>query len=174
MLAHIVGGGPVWPLWLTGTVLFGGAVAAMVVPHTLRRACLGVSGVGLVATVVVYALLPSAPTAPRDVSSTVSAPSAAASVNSPVVVRVCGGSAIVPGANQLLSLSVDGHQVAEVKSNTAAVNVNAGQHTLRVELLTAQHIEYAPPVLTEETITVSGIGPLAQPPDRAPPSASTP
>jgi hypothetical protein len=38
MLAHILGGGPVWPLWLTGTLLFGGAVAAMAVPRTLRRA----------------------------------------------------------------------------------------------------------------------------------------
>jgi hypothetical protein len=28
-LAHIVGDGPLWPLWLTGTLLFGGAVAAM-------------------------------------------------------------------------------------------------------------------------------------------------
>ena len=31
MLVHIIGGGPVWPLWLTGTVLFGGE-ATIVTP----------------------------------------------------------------------------------------------------------------------------------------------
>jgi len=68
ILAHIIGGGPVWPLWLTGALLFGGAVAAMAVPHALRRICLAVAGVGLVATVAVYVALPSAPPAPAGLS----------------------------------------------------------------------------------------------------------
>jgi hypothetical protein len=45
-----------------------------------------------------------------------------------------------------------------------------GKHRLHVELVTSAHREFAPPALTDETITVSGIGPLPQLPDcpRAP------
>jgi hypothetical protein len=162
-LAHILGGGPVWPLWITGALLFGGAVATMAAPQALRRACLAVSGVGLAATVVVYVLLPTAPSAPLGLSVRIAAPAASATVTSPVLVKVCGTSAI-PGAGQLLSISVDGRQVAEVNADTAAVTVAAGTHTLRVELVTTDHRAYAPPVLTDAEITVSGIGPLAHAP----------
>ncbi len=51
--------------------------------------------------------------------------------------------------------------MAEVNADTAAVTVAPGTHTLRVELVTTDHRAYAPPVLTDETITVSGLGPLA-------------
>lgn len=82
-LAHIVGGGPVWPLWVTGTLLFGGAVAV--------------------------------------------------------------------------------------------VSVARGEHTLRVELVNSAHRQYAPPVLTDETVTVAGYGaPAAPPPDCPTAPASTP
>jgi hypothetical protein len=52
----------------------------------------------------------------------------------------------------------------------AAINVESGKHRLHVELVTSAHREFAPPMLTDETITVSGIGPLPQLPDcpRAP------
>lgn len=163
-LAHIVGGGPVWPLWLTGALLFGGAVASMAVPRALRRVCLGVSGVGLVATIAVYALLPAAPPAPRGLVLSIASPRDGATVTSPVVVRVCAGAENVPGAGRLLSLSVDGRQVAEVKDGTAAINVAGGRHSLRAELLTSAHRAYAPPVLTDVAIIVSGVGPLAPPP----------
>ena len=163
-LAHIVGGGPVWPLWITGTLLFGGAVAAMAVPLRLRRACLAAAMLGLVATVVVYTLLPSSPPAPQGLSVRIVAPTAAA-VTSPVLVKVCGGTSNLPGTGRLLSISIDGRQVAEVDADTAAVTVAAGTHILRAELVTSAHLEYAPPVLTDETITVSGLGPLAQAPD---------
>jgi hypothetical protein len=165
MVAHLLGGGPVWPLWVTGTLLFGGAVASMAVPQRLRRACLAVSGVGLVATIVVYLLLPAAPPAPRGLSLSIAAPPAGATVTSPVVVRVCAGANSVPGAGRLLSISVDVHQVAEVNVGAAAVNVESGEHSLRVKLVTSAHREFAPPVLTEESITVSGTGPLLQLPN---------
>ncbi len=164
MLAHIVGGGPTWPLWLTGTLLFGGAVAAMAVPQTLRRACLAVALVGLVSTVVVYALLPAAPGAPQGLAIRIVAPTADATVTSPVLVEVCGGASSIPGAGRLLSISVDGRQVAEVDAGAAAVTLAPGTHTIRAELVTTNHIEFAPPVLTDETISVSGLGPLASPP----------
>jgi hypothetical protein len=165
MLAHIIGGGPVWPLWITGAVLFGGVVAAMAVPQALRRVCLAVAGVGLVATVAVYVALPSAPPAPAGLSLSIAAPVAGAIVTSPVVIRVCAGSTALPGTGRLLNISVDGRQVAEVNAGTAAVNVDTGTHTVRVELVTATHRAFAPPVLTDETIVVSGIGPLSPPPD---------
>jgi hypothetical protein len=118
----------------------------------------------LVATVVVYTLLPSSPPAPQGLSVRIVAPTAAA-VTSPVLVKVCGGTSNLPGTGRLLSISIDGRQVAEVDADTAAVTVAAGTHILRAELVTSAHLEYAPPVLTDETITVSGLGPLAQAPD---------
>jgi hypothetical protein len=78
-LAHIVGGGPVWPLWTTGSLLCGSAV---------------------------------------------------------------------PGTGRLLSVSVDGRQVDEVNADAAVVTVATGEHTLRVELVTTTHQEYAPPGCT--------------------------
>ena len=144
-----------WPLWITGTLLFGGRWARMAADPAVRRAFLAVAGVGLVATVAVYVLLPSAPSAPLGLSVRIATPAASATVTSPVLVTVCGTSDI-PGRGRLLSVSIDGRQVAEVDANSAAVTVTAGTHTLRVELVTTDHRAYAPPVLTEETITVAG------------------
>jgi hypothetical protein len=174
MLAHLLGGGPLWPLWFTGSLLFGGAVASMAVPQTMRRWCLALSGVGLVATIVVYVLLPVAPAAPHGLSLGIAAPVDGAIVTSPVVVRVCAGATSVPGAGRLLSISIDGRQVAEVSTDTAAVSVDSGEHMVRVELVTSAHREYAPPVLTNETITVSGVGPLSEPPNCSLAADSTP
>ncbi len=173
-VAHILGGGPVWPLWLTGALLFGGAVAAMAVPLRARRVCLAVAGLGLVSTCVVYALLPSAPSAPRGLSVQIAAPSTATAITSPVLVKVCGGASAIPGTGRLLSISVDGRQVAEVSADTAVVSMSAGSHTLRAELVTSQHREYAPPVLTDVTVTVTGIGPLGTAPDCPAPANSGP
>jgi hypothetical protein len=164
MLAHILGGGPVWPLWITGTVLFGGGVAAMAASGRLRRACLAASGVGLVATVAVYAAIPATPPAPAGVSLRIVSPPADAVVTSPLAVRVCATGSAVPGSGRLLSISVDGRQVAEVDVDAAVVTVARGEHTLRVELVTTSHREYAPPLLTDETVTVGGVGVLTAPP----------
>jgi hypothetical protein len=164
MLAHILGGGPVWPLWITGTVLFGGGVAAMAASGRLRRACLAASGVGLVATVAVYAAIPATPPAPAGVSLRIVSPPAGAVVTSPLAVRVCATGSAVQGSGRLLSISVDGRQVAEVDVDAAVVTVARGEHTLRVELVTTSHREYAPPLLTDETVTVGGVGVLTTPP----------
>lgn len=166
-LAHIVGGGPVWPLWITGSLLFGGAVAAMAAAGRLRRACLVASGVGLVATVAVYAAIPAAPVAPAGVSLSIASPPAGATVTSPLAVRVCATGSAVPGSGRLLSVSVDGRQVAEVDADTTVVMLAAGEHALRVELVTSSHHEYAPPVLTDENVSVGGVGVLTAPPECA-------
>jgi hypothetical protein len=167
-VAHIVGGGPVWPLWITGALLFGGAVAAMAASGWLRRACLAASGAGLVATVAVYAAIPAAPPAPAGVSLRIASPAAGAMVTSPLAVRVCASGSAVPGSGRLLSVSIDGHQVAEVNADAAVVTVGTGEHTLRVELVTMTHHEYAPPVLTDETVSVGGAGVLTTPPECTP------
>lgn len=155
-----------WPLWLTGALLFGGAVGAMFVRRpTLHRACVTSAIVGLAATIAVYVLLPAVPTAPPGLSLSIAAPHDGTTVTSPVVVRACAGANRVPGAGRLLSISVDGRQVAELQTDTAAINLSAGEHRLRVELVTSAHQAYAPPVLTDESITVAGVGPLSPAPD---------
>ena len=164
MVAHIVGGGAAWPLWVTGTLMFGGGLGAMAVPGHRRRVCLAIAGVGLAATVAVYVALPAAPAAPAGLSLRLAAPADGATVTSPLVVRVCASGSTVTGNGRLLSVSVDGHQVAEVSADSAAVNASTGQHLLRVELVTRDHRAYAPPVLTDATVTVTGTGSLTPPP----------
>lgn len=155
-----------WPLWLTGALLFGGAVGALFVRRpTLHRALRTSAIVGLVSTIAVYVLLPAAPAAPSGLSLSIAAPRDGATVTSPVVVRACAGTIRVPGAGRLLSISVDGRQVAELPTDTAAITLSNGEHSLRVELVTSAHQAYAPPVLTDETVTVSGVGPVSPPPD---------
>jgi hypothetical protein len=63
----------------------------------------------------------------------------------------------VPGAGRLLDISVDGRLVAEVSRDTASITAASGEHTVRVELVTSAHREYAPPVVTDQTIAVSGV-----------------
>lgn len=168
VVAHIVGGGAVWPRWVTSAALFGGAVAAAPASGAVRRAWLTAAGAGLAATVVADALLPAAPSAPVGVSLRIAAPAAGTTVTSPVAVRVCDRGAAVPGAGRLLSISLDGRQIAEVGSDSAVVNAAAGSHTLRAEVVTSDHREYAPPVLTDELVTVSGPGTLGAVPECAP------
>jgi hypothetical protein len=168
VVAHIVGGAAAWPLWLTGTALFGGAVAAMAVPVRWRRACIAAAGVGFVATAGVYVLLPTSPPAPAGLSLRIAAPADGATVTSPLTVRVCAPGMSLPGPGRLLSVSVDGRQVAEVAADSAAVNTTTGQHTLRAELVTTDHRAYAPPVLTDTIVTVSGPGSLTTPQGCAP------
>jgi hypothetical protein len=160
-----VSGGPAWALWLTGTLLFGGGVAVMAVQPSRRRVFMAVAAAGLVSTVAVYALLPVAPSAPRGLTLTIAAPPAGATVTTPIAVRVCAGAGDVPGPGRLLSISVDGRQVAELTSSMAAIDTAGGEHTLRAELVTTAHRQYAPPVLDDQTFRVSGSGPLTQPPD---------
>ena len=174
MLAHILGSGSPWPLWITAGVLLGGAVAAMFAPPRWHRLCVALAVVGGIATILVYVLVPGAPAAPPGLSLHIAAPVAGATVTSPVVLRVCDGATSVPGAGRLMDISVDGRLVAEVSRDTASITAAAGEHTVRVELVTSAHREYAPPVVTDETIAVSGVGPLSPPPDCASAPGGTP
>ena len=159
VIAHVVGGGPAWPLWITASLMFGGGLAAAAGRARSRRTALAAAAVGLVGTVV-YLLLPSAPTAPAGIALRISSPPEGATVTSPVLVEACSAAATLPGTGRLLSISVDGRQVAEVSSSPFVLNVGTGRHTLRAELVTADHREYAPPLLADVAITVSGAGTL--------------
>ncbi|MDQ2961429.1 MAG: hypothetical protein M3R48_10340 [Candidatus Dormibacteraeota bacterium] len=164
MIAHVIGGGPVWVVWITAALLFGGGVAAMAVPRERRWPYLAMAAVGLVGTVAAYALFPAAPQAPVGLSLTIASPVDGATVGNPVVVRACAAGFAVPGTGRLLSISIDGRQVGETRTDVAAVTVAEGRHTLRVELLTLDHREFAPTLLTDETLTVSGVTAPAVPP----------
>jgi hypothetical protein len=102
MLAHIVGSGSPWPLWITAALLFGGAVASMFAPRRWHRFWVAVALVGGGATILVYVLVPGAPAAPPGLSLHIGAPVAGATVTSPVVLRICDGATRLPGAGWLL------------------------------------------------------------------------
>jgi hypothetical protein len=73
----------------------------------------------------------------------------------------------VTGGGRLLSVSVDGRRVVEVDADTTVVMLAAGEHILRVELVTSSGHEYAPPVLTDENVSVGGVGVLTTRPECA-------
>lgn len=163
MLAHIVGGGPVWPQWVAGSVGLVGLIGALEArSQALRRVSAVVAGAGMLAMMGACAALPSAPAAPN-LSLRIVQPAPDSIVHSPVLVTVCADGAVVPGAGRLLTVLVDGRQVVEVNADSAAVQISSGQHTLRVELVTSDHREFAPPVLTDENVDVVGIGTLTTP-----------
>ncbi len=160
MLAHIVGGGPVWPQWVAGGVGLLGLIGALEArSQALRRVGGVVACAGLLTMVGACAALPSAPAAPN-LSLRIAQPLAGSVVHSPVLVTVCANGAIIPGAGRRLSVLVDGRQVIEVNSESAAVQLGPGRHTIRVELVTIDHREFAPPVLTDEDVDVVGVAPL--------------
>lgn len=168
VVAHIVVGGAVWPRWVTSAALFGGAVAAALASGAVRRAWLTVAGAGLAATVVVDALLPAAPSAPVGVSLRIAAPAAGTTVTSPVAVRVCRQRRRRAGSRPPAE-----HQPRRSPGCGSALRQRCrqrrgGSHTLRAEVVTSDHREYAPPVLTDETVTVSGPGTLGAVPECAP------
>lgn len=165
VLAHVVapGGPPLVASWLASLVLFGAAFGTVVWWRQRRRrtVLLGISALGLLASAALLVLQPSAPLRPGFDIMLVGARPA----SSPVVLRVCGVGAVVspaavPGQGRLLLLSVDGHQVAEVRSSTVAVPMSAGTHHVVAQLITSGHRAFTPPITTAATVIVSGPGPL--------------
>jgi hypothetical protein len=86
---------------------------------------------------------------------------------SPVELRVCaltaaGAPAPVPGPGRLLALRVDGAAATTVTSPRVVLTLAAGVHHIAVELVTAGHREFSPPLSESVTVTVApGAGPLA-------------
>jgi len=120
--------------------------------------------VGLVGTVVASALAPGPPASPG-YSISLAAPADDARVTSPVLVAACGrgteGSRVdVPGPGRLLTVIMDGSQVTELEGAVVAVPAPVGEHDLRVEILTSDHQEFAPPIESDVHVKVDGPGPV--------------
>ena len=170
-LAHVVAppGTPLWAEWLAALALFGGALGAVVWwrDRPRRNACAAAGGAGLVATAALLVTQPSLPLRPAYGIALHDAPAA----TTPVLLQVCpaaldgaGTTAsplpALPGPGRLLLISVDGRQVAEVRSSPVVVAMGEGRHHVVAELLTADHRAFAPPVIAAATVVVTGSGPL--------------
>lgn len=84
---------------------------------------------------------------------------------SPVQVTACarkldGSAATVLTGSNVLGVIVDGNQVASQQVTQFPIAMSPGDHTLRVELLTRDHREFAPPVFVDTSLTVTGVGTL--------------
>lgn len=163
VVAHVVAPSdiPAWSSWLASLAMFGGALGAVVWWRDRRRRvlCTMLGGIGLAASAMLLLLQPSVVQPPADGIRLVSPQPA----TTPVVLRICGGGP-VPGQGRLVLVSVDGRQVAELRSDTVVVPIPAGMHTVLAQLLTSGHRAFTPPVTAQTTISVSGPGPLPSPP----------
>lgn len=88
-------------------------------------------------------------------------------VTSPVPVTVCaqrqGGSAVTtPDGTNVLTVLIDGVQVAVETTSTFSVTVAPGLHNLQVELITRDHRELSPVVAVDAPIRVTASGPSAR------------
>jgi hypothetical protein len=168
---HIVttGGLPGLVGWLVAAVLAGSAaVAVLGRSPRLRIAGLVAAIAAGSTTVALWILTPLAPS-PPGYALRFGSPVASAAVSSPVDVEVCGRmadgtSAAVPGPGRLVSMSVDGRQVAERAGGTLILEITPGSHRIRAEVLTADHRQFSPPLAIETSVVVVGLGVLTTPP----------
>lgn len=153
---------PAWVPWVAAALMYGGALG-VAAGRRGRGALLVAALLGLAGTVAVFVLTPTVPAVPGYAIS-LAQPSPGA-VTSPIAVTVCarmpGGSRVdVPAGGDLISVSLDGRQVLEAPRSQLAVLASPGPHDLRVELITADHLEYRPPLAAEVRVTVEGSAPL--------------
>jgi hypothetical protein len=152
---------PGWAPWLAAALMYGSALA-LAASRRGRVALLTAGGLGVAGTVAALVLTPGVPAAPN-YALRLAVP-ASHPLTSPVPVTVCGrrpdGTAVtVPDAQTLLTVFLDGRQVLETR-RPIAVQAGAGAHELRVELLTAGHLEFRPPVEARLKVVVTGDGPM--------------
>jgi hypothetical protein len=145
--------------WLAAVVMWGGVVGALMIRVRRWRALSGAAALCGLAGVLAISIFGSAPARPT--YSLVLASPLQPSVMSPVVVSACGRNAdgsvtTVPGPGRYLTVFVDGRQAVETVQSAAQFAVPVGHHQLRVEVLTAGHQEYQPPLSVDLTITVTG------------------
>jgi hypothetical protein len=150
---------PGWVAWVAAALMYGSALAVAVARRG-RRALAAAAVLGLGGTVAVVVLTPTVP-APPGYAIMLAQPPARGAVTSPIAVTVCGrmpdGSpAAVPGAGDLLSVSLDGRQVLETQRSAVGVEAPPGPHDLRVEVITADHREFQPPLDARVRVTVEG------------------
>lgn len=124
--------------------------------------CLFGAGAGLSMVVVA-----SGTVRPDDRLRLVAPDSTSAELTSPVEVHVCattaaGSPAVLPGPARRLAVLVDGTPVGTQASPVFAMELAPGVHRLGVELVTAGHRAFSPPLSVTVTVRVgAGRGPLA-------------
>ena len=153
---------PAWAPWLAAALMYASALALAALRRG-RGVLLTAGGLGVAGTVAVLALNPTVP-APPGYSISLAVP-AASPLTSPVLLTVCGrrpdGSQVgVPDPGNLITVFVDGRQVLELQRSPVGVAAGAGPHELRVEVLTAGHREFRPPLDARLRVVVDGTGPL--------------
>jgi hypothetical protein len=124
-----------------------------------QLACAALAGLGLAASV--FALAAPASPAPPGYRLTLVQPGNGAVLGSPVRVVVCGrwpngAAAQVPGPGRLLLVTLDGATAYEGPSGAANVHASAGAHRLHVEVITAGHVAFRPPLTADASIVVAG------------------
>ena len=149
---------PAWIPWVAAALMYGSALGVAVARRG-RRALLLACLLGLAGTVAVFVLTPTVPAAPGYVISL--AQPAPGAVTSPVAVTVCarmpdGPRVPVPAGDDLISVSLDGRQVMEARRSRLAVEAPPGQRDLRVEVITADHREFRPPLRAGVRVTMEG------------------
>jgi hypothetical protein len=135
----------------------------------LGRRC-AVSALGVLATAawLAVALQPSGTTRP-DYRLRLAAPNPGAESTSPVEVHVCalaadGSAAPLPRPGRLLAVLLDDTPVATYGSAVFAERMPPGVHRLRVELVTARHRAFKPPLAVTVAVRANARrGPLAAP-----------
>lgn len=172
IIAHVIGTDRLTEVvvnWMIGlTVPVALAVAALLRRRTVRQVPLLVAAAAGV-TLVVSLLFPLFPPAPP-LRLSLSDPSPGAQVARPVEFRVCasgedGGAAEPLNGGNLLAIYVDGTQVSIVSSTEFMVAMGAGDHTVRVELVDAQHRAFEPDVSTAVLLTAGAVAASAPAPD---------
>jgi hypothetical protein len=95
------------------------------------------------------------------------APNLSSQLTSPVEIHVCaitsaGSPVALPGPGRMLAVLVDGTPVGTEAAPVFAVEMTPGVHRLGVELVTAEHRAFSPPLAVAVTLRVGpGRGPLS-------------
>ena len=168
-LAHIIQGSglPITLGWVSACLIAAGGAAIFRGRGTVLEAAgwvtFTLAFLGAGAVVVVTAFLPTT----AAITIAMATPHSG-TVTSPLQVVVCGrdikgNPGPAPDGTNVLAVVLDGRELAVEHTGTFAVEVPAGRHHLRVELLTRDHYVFSPPVTADTTITVEGAAPLGIP-----------
>lgn len=159
MIAHILSNLPLPLQWALALLIFGGGLMVFVVRRTAMRVAGAVAAVagagGLIASWVLSpALLQPAPYAVRIVS-----PMPGAEVGSPFTLTVCGvpatgGRVPATDSQHYLAVFIDGVEVPTVDVWHIPEDLQAGPHTIKVELVSPSHQAFNPPAIATENIRV--------------------
>ena len=151
--------------WALAAGIVAGLVAGVFARgRGARVAGWGVSVSSLIASSVIIAVAPSAPSAPSYTIS-LAAPRESATVTSPVAFTVCardasGRAVSTPDGSNVLAVRVDGIEVAAEHTSVFAVPMAAGARDVSVELLTGDHRALTPELVASVRVTVAGTAPL--------------